>query len=421
MNIEHPSLDITSTLSNDLDGKRIALCICGSVAAVRSPEIARVLMRHGAHVIPVMSSEAQRIIHPNLMEWATGNAVITTLTGKIEHVAIAGNVEAHADCILVAPATANTIGKIACGIDDTPVTRVVTTGLGQGIPLIVVPAMHEPMYRHPIVKQNIEKLKKNGISVLIPTIEEGKAKIAGTEEILGAVKSTLLESSIAKKTLHGKKILITSGRTVEYLDPVRVITNNSTGKMGAALAGRALELGAEVTLIYGKGSADPPAGAEVIRVDTSENMKDAVMAELRRTGYNIVIAAAAVGDWKPVNEAKEKISTHSGKRLKLEFVPTAKIIDEIKTAFPDVFLMAFRAQHDLSTDDLIEDAFQRLRKANADLIAVNDVGVAGAGFESDTNEMYVIDPEREISHIPMASKMDVAARILAIIAEKHNI
>jgi phosphopantothenoylcysteine decarboxylase / phosphopantothenate---cysteine ligase len=419
MNIDHPSFDITSTLSSDLHGKTVVLCICGSVAAVRCPDIARLLMRHGARVIPVMTAEAQRIIHPNLMEWATGNQVITSLSGKIEHVAVAGNVETRGDIILVAPATANTIGKIACGIDDTPVTTVVTTAFGQQIPLIVVPAMHEPMYNHPIVRQNIDKLMEHHVTILMPKIEEGKAKIAGVDEVLDAVKSILLpEHSKNSAGLQGKKVIITSGRTVEYLDPVRVITNNSTGKMGAALAKMALQSGAEVTLVYGKGSAKPPPGANVVNVNTAEDMRDAVMKLLGESKYDVVIAAAAVGDWKPKEKSAEKISTHSNKSLTIELTPTPKIIDGIKSAFPNVFLMAFRAQHDLSEEDLISDAFNRLVKAKADLIAVNDVSVKGAGFESDTNEMYVVDQNKKVEHIEMSSKDVVASRIMEIISGK---
>lgn len=421
MNIDHPSFDITSTLSGDLEGKTVVLCVCGSVAAVRAPDIARLLMRHGARVIPVMSAEAQRIIHPNLMEWATGNAVITSLTGKIEHVAVAGNVETRGDIILVAPATANTIGKIACGIDDTAVTTVVTTAFGQQIPLIVVPAMHEPMYNHPIVRENIEKLKKQNVKILMPKIEEGKAKIAAVDDVLEAVKSILRPTpSKSSGSLQGKKVLMTSGRTVEYLDPVRVITNNSTGKMGAALAAKALQNGAEVTLVYGKGSAEPPSGSRVVNVNTAEDMRDAVMEQLAQVPYDIVIAAAAVGDWKPKEKAAQKISTHSNKGLTIELSPTPKIIDGIKADYPGIFLVAFRAQHNLSTEDLIDDAYNRLKKAQADLIAVNDVSVKGAGFESDTNEMYVVDQNKNVEHIAMSSKDIVASRIIEIIAEKFN-
>lgn len=411
---EHPSKDIKGSLSHKLEGKRIVLCLSGSVAAVRSSEVARLLMRHGAEVFPVFSEAATRLIHPDLMEWATGNKPVTELTGEIEHVALAGNVTNTADLILLAPATANTIGKVAAGIDDTPVTTVITTGLGQGIPLIVVPAMHEPMYRHPFVKENIRRLKDAGITVMMPRVEEGKAKIPENEEILARVMAIL---GGASGPLAGKKVLITAGRTVEYLDPVRVITNNSTGKMGIALAAAAKALGAEVVLVYGKGSAVPPDGVRVISVDTCDQMYRAVEAELKKNRIDVAVATAAVGDWKPVAMSERKISTHTSERLVLEMVPTPKILDRIKGWSPETFLVAFRAQANLSREELLEDGFQRLQKAKADLIAINDTSAPGRGFEGDTNELFVLDKNNKLTPIPLAGKAEVAERLMALIGE----
>jgi phosphopantothenoylcysteine decarboxylase/phosphopantothenate--cysteine ligase len=192
----HPSKDIIGSKSNILKGRKIALCVTGSVAAIKCPEIARELMRQGAEVYVVMSSMAQKIIHPYLMEWATGNPVVTELTGKIEHVALAGEGVGKVDLVLVAPATANTISKIACGIDDTPATTVVSTALGSGIPVMVVPAMHESLYRHPVVTENIRKLQSLGIEFVGPRVEGGKARIAETKEIVEAVSCLAEEQKI---------------------------------------------------------------------------------------------------------------------------------------------------------------------------------------------------------------------------------
>ncbi len=413
----HPSEEIRSTLGDSLGGLRIALCVTGSVAIVKSPELARLLMRHGAEVLPVMSRAAMELIHPNLLHWATGNEPVAELTGAIEHVALAGNVPGKVDLVLVAPATANTIGKIAAGIDDTTVTTVVTTALGGGIPLIIVPAMHEPMYRHPIVRENLEKLMRIGVRVIMPRIEEGKAKIADSETVVEAVQAMIGVPRTGG--LAGKRVLITVGRTVEYLDPIRVLTNNSSGKMGMALAAAALEAGASVTVVYGRGTADPPPGATVLRVETAEEMASAVKLELGGPkAYDIVMAAAAVGDWRPTVRAKQKISTHESNRLVIELEPTPKIIDEIKSEHPGIFLLAFRAQHDLSEDDLIADAAARAAKANADLIAVNDVGRRGAGFEVDTNEIYLVTQDGKHEHLPLAGKREIARRIVAAVASR---
>lgn len=182
----HPSKSIIGTKSKKLEGKFIVLCITGSVSAIRSPEIARELMRESADVQVVMSRDAQKIIHPNLMEWATGNPVVTELTGKVEHVTLVGEHDNKANLVLIAPATANTIGKIAVGIDDTSVTSVASTALGSNTPLMIVPAMHTSMYTNPFTKENIQRLKMQGIEFIGPRIEDGKAKIATTEEIVKA-------------------------------------------------------------------------------------------------------------------------------------------------------------------------------------------------------------------------------------------
>lgn len=181
--MNHPSQDIIGTKGKELKNRKIVLCLTGSVAAIKSVEIARELMRHGAQVFPVMTRMAQKIIQPDLMEWATGNPVVLELTGKIEHVELGKK----AALILVAPATANTISKIAGGIDDTPVTSVVSVGFGLGKPIFIVPAMHESMYKHPILIQNIEKLHSLKCEFIGPEIEEGKAKIASVEKIVKGV------------------------------------------------------------------------------------------------------------------------------------------------------------------------------------------------------------------------------------------
>ncbi len=411
---DHPSLDITAAYGASLSGRRIALCMTGSVAAVRATDLARLLMRHGAGVHPVMTAAACRIVHPELMHWATGNPVVDRLTGEVEHIRLAGNVVDKVDLVLVAPATANTIGKIAAGIDDTPVTTVVTTAIGEGIPLIVVPAMHEPMYRHPTVLENLDKLAAAGVTVLAPRLEEGKAKIAENELIFATVRRTIGSTELA-----GRRVLVTAGRTVEYIDPVRVITNNSSGKMGTALAAEAFAAGADVTLIYGKGSAEPPPAVVTRRVETADEMYAAVLDELALSGpYDALIAAAAVGDWKPADAAPKKISTHGSERLTLELVPTPKIIDAVKQQHPDMFLVAFRAQHGLTPEELHADAHARMQKASADMIAVNDVSRPGAGFESDTNELSLLYPDYTEERIPLTSKTLAAGRIIAGMAAR---
>lgn len=410
----HPSKDIVGTKGKELKDKRIVLCITGSVAAVQCSEIARTLMRHGAEVFTVMSPMAQKIIHPYLMEWATGNAVVTELTGKIEHVALVGEHPKKADLVLVAPATANTISKIACGIDDTPVTSVVSTAFGSNTPIIIVPAMHESMYNHPILTENINKLKALGIEFVGPRIEEGKAKIAETKEIANAV----IRKLAVKQDFSGLRVLVTAGPTVEHIDPIRVITNRSSGKMGIALAEEALDRGAEVTLVYGLGRATPPLDADVISVETTEQMREAVISELKSKKYDVVIAVAAAADWTVKKPYSYKVSTHKLHSLDLKLKPTKKIIDHVKKVSPKTFLVAFRAEYKLSKKELIESAYKRLLQANADLIVVNDVGKKGAGFGTETNEIFIVDKKKKAIHAPLAPKREVATKILDVVNEK---
>ena len=410
----HPSKEIMQTEGTELKGKSIVLCITGSVAAVRCPEIARQLMRHGAEVFAVMSPMAQKIIHPYLMEWATGNPVVTELTGKIEHVALAGEHKDKADLILVAPATANTISKIAAGIDDTPVTSVVSTAFGSGIPIIVVPAMHESMYQHPILIENINKLKALGIEFVGPRIEEGKAKIAETEEILEAI----LRKLSAPKDFAGMKILVTAGPTMEYIDPVRVITNKSSGLMGIEVAREALMRGAEVVLIYGPGTATPPREARVVSVETTREMYDAVVSELKSEKYDIVIATAAAADWTPQKHYDYKVPTSKAATLNVKLKPTPKIIDIVKKISPKSFLVAFKAEYDVSNEELVKNAFKRLKEAKADLIVANDVARKGVGFGVETNEVFIVNERKKVVQVPLTTKREASKRLLDVIAKK---
>ncbi|MGI0021013.1 MAG: bifunctional phosphopantothenoylcysteine decarboxylase/phosphopantothenate--cysteine ligase CoaBC, partial [Nitrososphaera sp.] len=249
--MSHPSKDITGSEGGELDGRKIVLCITGSVAAYRAVDLARLFMRHGADVYAVMSeATATALLHPDMMKWATGNDVVTKLTGNLEHIILADY--GKSDLIVVYPCTANTIGKAAGGIDDTPVTSVLSVALGSKIPVVIAPAMHEAMYENPFIQENVRKLQGHATFVG-PNIEEGKAKVAEPGQVLDAAIAILAGS----RPLAGKKILITAGSTVEHIDPVRVITNQSSGKMGAAITREAERMGARVTLVYGHGTASP--------------------------------------------------------------------------------------------------------------------------------------------------------------------
>jgi phosphopantothenoylcysteine decarboxylase/phosphopantothenate--cysteine ligase len=412
--LRHPSKHIIGTESKELKGKSIALCVTGSIAAVQSPEIARALMRHGADVFAVMSSMARKIIHPYLMEWATGNEVLTELTGKIEHVALVGEHVLGVDLVLVAPATANTISKIACGIDDTTVTSVVSTAFGSKRPIVIVPAMHESMYNHPILAKNINELKALGVKFVAPRIEEDKAKIASTKEIVDAVVRKLA----IKTDFSRVKVLITAGPTAEHIDPVRVVTNKSSGKMGVAIAEEALSRGAEVTLVYGSATEAPPSGVHLLAVETTEQMHEAVISELKSKKYDVMISVAAAADWTPEKSFPYKVSSHELETLEIKLKPTTKIIDAVKKISPKTFLVAFRAEYKRPKKDLIESGHKRLLEAKADIIVINDVGRRGTGFGADMNEVFIVDREKNALHVPLAKKREVARKILDVTIER---
>jgi len=384
---KHPSLDIVGTLGTELSGKRIVLCVAGSVAVYKAIELARLLMRHGGNVVCVASSAATKLVRPDYFKWATGNPVITRLTGDLEHIEIADY--KRSDLIIVYPGTANTLGKLANGIDDTPVSTVLTVAFGSGIPIVMGLAMHESMYYNKAVRKNIDFLKGK-VDFVSPVMIEGKAKAAEPEDVLEFVLKKFGFSSI----LHKKRILMTAGPTVEYIDPVRVVTNLSTGRTGVLLASELVSAGAKVTLVYGPGTATPPSGAKVIPVKTSKEMFDAVKKEMKKK-FDVVILAAAASDYTVRNNSKTKIKS-SKKSLVIKLKQAPKIIDHIKKWQKNVFLVGFKAETNLSKKKLEESARKKLRETKADLIIANDVG-ARYQKNPDFNEILLVNSGKTAS------------------------
>ncbi|ANF23483.1 bifunctional phosphopantothenoylcysteine decarboxylase/phosphopantothenate--cysteine ligase CoaBC [Thermococcus piezophilus] len=388
---------IYATKSRKLVGKKIVLAIPGSIAAVECVKLARELIRHGAEVHAVMSESATKIVHPYAMEFATGNPVVTEITGFIEHVELAGDHENKADLILVCPATANTISKIASGIDDTPVTTVVTTAFAH-TSIMIAPAMHSSMYDHPIVTENIEKLKKLGVEFIGPRFEEGKAKVASIDEIVYRVIKKLHTKDLARK-----RVLVTAGATREYIDPIRYITNSSSGKMGVAMAEEADLRGAEVTLIRTKGSV-PSFVENQIEVETVEEMLEAIENELKAKKYDFVVLAAAVSDFRIKNKADVKIK--SEKPVTLELEPTPKLIDRVKELQPDVFLVGFKAETGLSEEELVSAARKQIERVKSDVVVANTL----KAFGSEENEVILVTADA-VKKLPRMDKRALAERL----------
>jgi len=384
---KHPSLDIVGSDGTELAGKKIVLCVSGSVAAYKAIELARLFMRHGADVTCVASKAATDLIKPAYFKWATGNEVITKLTADLEHIKVADY--KRSDLIVVYPCTANTLGKLANGIDDTPISTVLSVGLGSKIPIVISLAMHQAMYENPAVTKNIEFLKKK-VDFISPDFAEGKAKAAEAEQILDFVLKKFGSSHV----LRGKNVLITAGPTIEYIDPVRVITNQSSGKTGVLLASELISAGAKVTLIYGPGKESPPKGAKVVTVQTLQEMFNAVKKEMERK-FDIVIMAAAASDYTPHKSSATKINSNLDEIvLKLKRAP--KIIDKIKKMQKDVFLVGFKAETNISKESLVKQARKKIRESAADLIIANDVGIKKYKENPDYNNVVVVDSKKII-------------------------
>ena len=395
---KHPSFDIVGSDGTELTGKKIVLCISGSVAAYKAIELARFFMRHGADVTCVASKAATNLIKPSYFKWATGNEVITQLTGDLEHIKVADYKQS--DLIVVYPCTANTLGKLANGIDDTPISTVLSVGLGSKIPVVIALAMHEAMYENPAVTKNIEFLKKK-VDFIAPNFVEGKAKAAEPDDLLDFVLKKFGSSPILK----GKKVLITAGPTIEYIDPVRVITNQSSGKTGVLLGTELISSGAKVTFIYGPGTETPPKGAKIIRVETSQEMLNAVKKEMKQK-FDIIILAAAASDYTLENPSKTKIKSDLDKIiLKLKRVP--KIINEIKKIQKDVFLVGFKAETNSPKENMINAARKKLKESNADLIIANDIGLKKYKENPDYNNVIIVDSKKTIQS-GWKKKLDIA-------------
>jgi phosphopantothenoylcysteine decarboxylase/phosphopantothenate--cysteine ligase len=390
--------------SKSLEEKTIVLGITGSIASVRCVELARELRRHGADVHAVMTDAARRIIHHEAMRYATGNTVITEITGDVEHVDFCG-FGGRASLLLIAPCTANTIGKIANGIDDTSVTTFAATAFGSGIPIVIVPAMHESMYDHPIVIENIGKLTGLGVEFVNPVTEEGAAKIAGNDEIVLRV-----ERALGKKTLAGKKIIITGGATAEAIDPIRILTNRASGKTGVELALAAFRRGAEVTLVHS--GCIGIHGICEFYVESAADMTKTVIEELEK-GYDLLISAAAISDFT-VSPSKDKIK--SAKEMTLRLKPAPKLIKEARRKYPGLKIIGFKAETGISEDELIKRARKSMDSSHLCMVVANDVSSGGMGTEE--NDVYLIDGSvKPVSGTKQEIAIEIMDKVEGILGE----
>jgi phosphopantothenoylcysteine decarboxylase / phosphopantothenate---cysteine ligase len=389
-----------------LKGKSIVLGVTGGIAAYKAADLASKLTQAGASVNVVMTEAAMKFITPLTFRAVTNRPVVSSMFDmasewSIEHVSLAD----AADIIVIAPATADIIAKLSAGMADE---MILSTVLASQAPVVIVPAMDVNMFENEVTQGNLAKLKTRGMTVIEPGYGRmasgkiGRGRFPDTREIMGTINKLLGKNG----DLAGKHIVVTAGGTQEPIDPVRVLTNKSSGKMGYALAEAARDRGGDVTLIAAPNSLPDPAGIEIINVTTASEMKGAVTKALVKA--DALVMAAAVADYTPKAIAKEKIKKTAG-ALTLELVKTADILGEAAGKFIRV---GFAAE----SQDLVENATEKLKRKNLDLIVANDITDAFSGFGVDTNKVTIIDKEGNTDRLPLLSKTEVADRILDRVA-----
>ena len=423
-----------------LNNKTIIIGVTGGIAAYKACDVVSKLRKQGASVHVIMTEAACKFVAPLTFQTLSNHFVISDMfaepkTWEIEHISLAKK----ADLMVIVPATANVIGKIASGIADDMLT---TTVMASRSPVMFAPAMNTGMYRNPIVQENIRKLKALGYPFIEPVCgmlacgDEGEGKLADVDTIVEAVEAFLAEqkqnphsqmketvfpkitdqetlsstSNTVPQDLKGKKILVTAGPTREPIDPVRYITNRSSGKMGYAVAAQAAKRGAEVTLISGPTVLDTPAGIRnIVRVETAAQMYQAVMDAF--PDHDAVIQSAAVADYKPKQYSNSKLKK-SDSDLYIELERTQDIAYQLGKMKGNKILVGFAAE----TDKVTEHAVQKIRKKNFDFIVANDVTKAGAGFGTDTNIITIIDAQGNMHEYPQLLKTEAADIILDEVA-----
>lgn len=389
-----------------LDGKKVLLCVTGGIAVYKAVALTSKLTQAGVEVKVILSDSATKFVTPLTFQAMSRNDVyIDTFDEKnpkvIAHIDLAG----WADLILVAPATANTIGKLANGIADNMIT---TTLLAATVPVWIAPAMNVHMYGHPAVMKNIETLHQYGYQFIEPSEGYlacgyvGKGRLEEPEKIVQIMENFFQPNEVP---LKGKRVLVTAGPTREKIDPVRFITNLSTGKMGYAIAEKAIELGADVTLVSGPVSIAPPKGAHLIKVESAEDMYNAVTEHFNTA--DLVIKTAAVSDYRPKVSYDEKIKKKPGDEM-LELERTTDILMELGNKKTHQILVGFAAE----TNNVAGYAKGKLERKNADMIVANDVKAEGAGFGTDTNIVTIYKKDGSSIELPMMSKQEVAKNIL---------
>ncbi len=406
----HPSTKILGSKTRRLEGKRVVLGITGSVAAFLAPQIARELIREGATVIPVISEAGLTMVGKDLMWWATGVEPITKVTGKLEHISMAGVMNKPVDLMLVAPCTTNTVAKLAAGIADTPVTLIASSLMGKGVKTQVLVVGHEDLFRSPAVQEAIEKLETRGVSFIRPVVEEGKAKVPPIDELVYHVLYQL-----TPKYFEGRRVVITGGPTKEFIDNVRFVTNGASGKSAIYLAQEAMLHGADVSLVLGDIQTPVPSFLSPIRVKSTNEMRDTTLREIEKADDPVVILSAAMADFRPDKVRKGK--TKSTDSFSIKLIPTEKLSDEVKKRRKGSILVVYKAEWGVTREELIRRAREKMEKTDADMAVANDLSVEGAGFGTDTNKVLFVRRDGKVREVT-GLKSKIAYEIVTEIYRK---
>ena len=380
----HPVEDIRGVKSNRLKAKKIVLGVTGSIAAVETVKLCRELIRHGAEVIPVMTHSASKIIHPDSLWFATGYKPIVALSGKTEHVFYCGKTKKPADLLLISPCTANTVSKIAHGIDDTPVTTFATTAIGSKIPVILVPAMHVSMYSNKIIQRNIKICKQNNIDLIEPKIEGNKAKLPGVDRVVAQVFR-----KTGEKKLKNKKILIIGGGSSEKIDNVRVISNLSSGKTAMWFSKNSYYLHGEVELWIGQNSEMIPDYIKTKKFKTLNDLEKLIDKNNLKK-YDYIFVCAALSDYIPVKQ-KGKIKSDKNK-INLELKKATKIINSIRKHAPNSVIIGFKMEDDKKL--VKQESMKLLKNNNLNFV----VGNTTKAFDNDSNEIWLFNKKGIVFH-----------------------
>jgi phosphopantothenoylcysteine decarboxylase / phosphopantothenate---cysteine ligase len=401
--------------AGEFEGRRVALGVSGGIAAYKAVEVLRGLQRAGCEVRVGMTKRACEFVTPLTFRALSGSHVVVDdyapdNPDPIAHITFSQSVE----LFVVAPATANVIAKFANGIADDFLT---STYLASNAPVLVAPAMNTTMLLHPSTQRNLARLRADGVRVVEPDAGEmacgtiGPGRLSEPELIVAAALEMLRERGARAADLSGERVLITAGGTREEIDPVRFISNHSSGRMGFALADAARSRGADVTVVAGSTSAEPPRGVRVVRAVSAAEMREAVAREIE--GATVFIAAAAVADYRPAERAANKIKK-SGASLTLTLEPTPDILEEVARARREgLLVVGFAAE----TENVVENARAKLERKNLDAVVANDLTQDGAGFDKDTNVVTLLARDRERPEtLPLMSKLDAAHRVLDEVA-----